>query len=189
MNTKKHLVFPNDASAIFVGLDATPTGSDAANDVVADFTGATAIVTAAQIAGPTPPIVHTPSQTLGSTFKIPSRGLWLVEARVHAVSAAGAVSVRAGLSLDAVVGDLSIDPVVNARTRDVALKTFVAGAGDTTPVLVSMIAAVTAAMAADAALGIVRLLLSNGAGAGAAAATLNLPLAALSFTRLSDLPG
>lgn len=173
---------PSTMGGMWVGLDATPTGSDAANDVVGDFTGTT------QTLFDTPsiatPVTATHSQTLGSTFHPNAEGVWLAYGKVQAQTAA---SVRAGIGFGNVAGDLSIDPVPTSRTLDVSLSTSVAA--DAVPVVVdSGPIVVTRNMALDTTLGLIRLLLSNNAGAGAAAAALNLPLAQLKILRYGNIP-
>lgn len=173
---------PATMGGMWTGLDATPTGSDAANDVVADFTGSTAIIF------DTPsiaiPVLATHSQTLGSTFKVQAEGVWLAFAKVHAITAA---SVRAGIGFDNVAGDLSIDPAYSSRTLDIGLS--ISAAADTVPIMVqSGPIVVTRGLALDPAAGIVRLLLSNNAGAGAAAASLSLTLASIKVLRLGNIP-
>lgn len=170
--------------ALVVGLDATPTGSDASADVVADFTGATTTQFADQSS--TTPIAVTHSQTLGSTFKIAVRGIWEVKAEVPVATAA---SVLAALNLDGVAGDLNTDPVA-LSPRNRAFARWVgtaAGEADTKTLTANIL--VTQTMADDAAQAVVRLLLSNAAGVGATAASLAvLANARLSFTWLADVP-
>jgi hypothetical protein len=170
--------------ALFVGLDATPTGSDASADVVADFTGATTTNFPDQSSAA--PITPVHSQTLGSTFKIGVRGIWEVKAEVPVATAA---SVLAALNLDGVAGDLNTDPAA-ASQRNRAFSRWVgtaAGEADTKTLTANIL--VTQTMADDAAQGIVRLLLSNAAGAGATAASLAiLTNARLTFTWLADVP-
>lgn len=171
--------------AVYVGQAAQVTGTDAANDVVADFTG----TTTTNFGSPSVviPITAVHSITLGSTFKIGVEGVWTVSARVMAQTAA---SVRIGIGIDNVVGDLSIDPVVTSgaeRTLDVALS--IAAAADTVPMFVtSGPIVVTRAMAQSALLGIVRLLMSNNAGAGAADATIVTALTVLTLKRSGNIP-
>lgn len=166
------------------GLDATPTGSDAANDVVADFTGATIEQEGGGILAADTAVVHTPSQTLGSTFAIRVRGLWLVTATVQCQTAA---SVVAGLSLSSPAGELNTDPVLSSSIRDRGRSTSVAA--DQVPIKLSMLVAVRQDAAASTAAGaLVRLLLSDAAGAGAAAASLVLPQCQIELARLADLP-
>lgn len=173
--------------ALFVGLDATPTGSNPTEDVVADFTGAT--VTHFPDISDTTPIFHTPSQTLGSTFKITVRGLWLVTAEVPVVTAA---TVIAALNYEGLAADLNVAPLATTvRNRRRALWTG-AAAGDADTLQVSAPILVTDSSArapSSTGLGIVRLLLSDAAGAGAAAASL-APLAScrLQFDWVCDVP-
>lgn len=170
--------------ALFVGLDATPTGSDASADVVADFTGATA--TQFPDVSLAVPVIHTPSQTLGSTFKIAARGIWEVKAEVPVATAA---TVLSAINLDGVAAELNTDPAALAQ-RNRAFSRWVgtaAGEADTKELVANIL--VTEDMARDAAQGIVRLLLGNGAGAGATAASLAvLGNARIAFTWLADVP-
>lgn len=166
----------------WVGQAAQVTGTDAANDVVADFTGTT------QTLFDTPsiavPVLAAHSITLGSTFKIQAEGIWVLGATIMHQTAS---SVRIGIGIDNVVGDLSIDPVVTSRTLDVSLS--INAAADTVPVKVnSGPIGVTRNMALDPTLGIVRLLMSNNAGAGAADATVVVALSHLWIKRLGNLP-
>lgn len=179
-------VFPqaNTIGALFVGLDDTPTGSG--NDTVADFTGATETQRGAPSVATPVTAVH--SEVDGSRFHINLEGKWHVKARVHHITAS---SVRVGLGLDNVPGDLTIDPPAPNFTtwRDLALS--VNAAGDTVPVIVEADIDITRDMAQDQvaqATGNVRLFLSNNAGAGAAAASLSLAICYIEFTRMGDLP-
>lgn len=169
--------------ALIVGLDATPTGSDAGSDVVADFTGSTATQFGDQ--SQATPITIVNSQTAGSTFKINTRGVWEVKAEVPVATAA---TVLAAINLDG-VGDGGADPTA-LNTRNRAFARWVgtaAGEADTKMLAANIL--VTQTMADDAAQAIVRLLLSNGAGAGATAASLAvLANARLTFTWLCDVP-
>jgi hypothetical protein len=173
---------PNTLGGVWLGQAATVTGSDAANDVVADFTGTTqTLSTSPSIAVP---VLATHSATLGSTFKAQAEGIWIAQATVMAQTIA---SVRIGLGLDNVVGDLSIDPVVTGRTLDVALS--ISAAADTVPVKVNTgPISITRNQAQDATLGIFRLLMSNNAGAGAADAAVAVALTCLQIKRAGNLP-
>lgn len=173
---------PSTMGASYLLQAATITGSDAAHDVVADFTGTT------QILFDTPsnpvPVLATHSAVDGSTFKIQVEGVWVIGAKVHAQTAA---SVRAAVGIDNVLGDLSIDPVVTSRTLDVGLS--ISAGADTVPIsLNSGPIVVTRNMAQDATLGIVRLLMSNNAGAGAADAAVLAALTQLWIKRLGNIP-
>lgn len=175
------LTFPAPVRYYIRGLDATPTGTDPANDVVADFTGGTVVQEGGGILAPDTAVVHTPSQTLGSTFAIRVRGLWHVRACVQMQTAA---AVIAALSLDAAAGELNADPVLSDRIRSRGQVTQ-AAAGDLVAINLDMVVGVRQDAAAAGAL--VRLLLSNAAGAGAAAASLVLPQCCLELTRIADL--
>jgi len=172
--------------ALYVGLDGTPTGTDASNVVVADFTGA---VTTLQTAPSAPsPVTAFHSQTLGSRFHVDVDGMWLVRARVHAQTAA---SVRAAIGLDNVAADLLANPLApNFSTiRDTALR--IAAGADTDAMMLAAIVPITRDMAnqqISGTSGNVRLLLSNNTAAGAAAAALNLPLCWISVERIFDIP-
>ena len=173
--------------AIFTGLAAQVTGTDAANDVVADFTGATAT----QLGTPSvaTPVTHNASITLGSRFHINIEGIWVVKARISHITAS---SVRAAIGVDNAPGDLSIDPVVpNGSTfLDTALSIQLAA--DTSSIEVeSDPFIITRAQAQDQvaqATGNVRLLLSNNAGAGAADASIGTALTFIKFQRIGDVP-
>lgn len=167
---------------MWTGQAAQVTGTDAANDVVADFTGTVQILfDSPSIAVP---VLAAHSITLGSTFKIQAEGIWQIDAIVHAQTAA---SVRVGVGMDNVVGDLSIDPVPTSRTFAVGLS--ISAAADTVPIHVSSgPVGVTRNMALDPTLGIVRLLMSNNAGAGAADAAVLVGLTQLMIKRLGNLP-
>lgn len=177
------LVQPNTFGILAVGLDTTPTGSDASAIMVADFTGST------QTLFPTPseptPVLQTNSQTLGTTFKINRDGMYQVRATVQCQTAA---SVLAAIGLDNIAAELNTNPgPEGARILDRSLR--IAAAADTDAVkLVSRIFAVTRPMATDPAQAIVRLLLSNNAGAGAAVASLAIAACTLTITRLGDVP-
>lgn len=173
---------PTTFGGMWVGLDATPTGSDAAFDVVADFSGTTELLfTSPSIVVP---VIATHSQTQGSTFKITAEGEWHVIADVTAQTAA---SVRAALSIDGIAAEFNVDPIYSSRTPSVKLR--VATAADTDPItLVSGPIIIPRNVALNPAAGIVRLLLSNNAGAGAAATALVLPLTALRIVRGGNIP-
>lgn len=166
----------------WLGQAAQVTGTDAANDVVADFTGTT------ETLFPHPslavPVIAAHSITLGSTFKIAMEGVWVLQAIVHAQTAA---SVRIGIGIDNVVGDLSIDPVLTTRTLAVGLS--ISAGADTVPIVAnSGPIVVTRNQAMDATLGMVRLLMSNNAGAGAADAAVLVGLTQLFIKRLGNIP-
>lgn len=166
----------------WLGQAAQVTGTDAANDVVADFTGTTeTLYTHPSVLVP---VLAAHSITLGSTFKIAMPGIWVLQAIVHAQTAA---SVRIGIGIDNVVGDLSIDPVLTTRTLAVGLS--ISAGADTVPIVVnSGPIVVTQNMAADATLGLVRLLMSNNAGAGAADAAVLVGLTQLWIKRSGNIP-
>lgn len=171
--------------ALYIGQAAQVTGTDAANDVVADFTGT--VETLMGSASIPTPVVAAHSITLGSSFKIAASGVWVVQARVQAQTAA---SVRIGIAIDSVIGDLSIDPVVTPardRTMDVALSISVGADGvamlvSSGPIVVSL------NMAADPTLALVRLLMSNNAGAGAADASVAVAMTVLTLKRVGNIP-
>lgn len=173
---------PNTLGGLWAGQAAQVTGTDAANDVVADFTGTVqSLSTSPSIAVP---VLATHSITLGSTFKCQAEGIWLATASVMAQTAA---SVRIGIGLDNVVGDLSIDPVVTTRTPDVKLS--ISAGADTVPMNVqSGMQSITRNQSNDATLGIWRLLMSNNAGAGAADAAVLVALTSLRIHRAGNLP-
>jgi hypothetical protein len=173
---------PSTLGGLWAGQAAQVTGTDAANDVVADFTGTVqSLSTSPSIAVP---VLATHSITLGSTFKCQTEGIWNANASVMAQTAA---SVRIGIGLDNVVGDLSIDPVVTTRTLDVKLS--ISAGADTVPLNVdSSMQGVTRNQANDPTLGIWRLLMSNNAGAGAADAAVLVALTSLRIRRAGNLP-
>jgi hypothetical protein len=180
------LIFPQDNTfgGLWTGLDATPTGSDAAFDVVADFTGSTETLFTAP--SDDTPVVATHSQTQGSTFKISQEGLWVVSLTVQHATAS---SLIAAIGIDNVAGELNADPPVE-NSRILRRGLSISAGADTVPVaLTSAPFGVTDNMAKSASLGLVRVLLSNAAGAGAPAATLApLAAAALRITRIGSLP-
>lgn len=173
---------PGTMGGIWAGQAAQVTGTDAANDVVADFTGTVqSLSTTPSIAVP---VLAAHSITLGSTFKIQAEGIWVAALSAHAQTAA---SVRIGIGVDNVVGDLSIDPVVTTRTLDVKLS--ISAGADTVPMEAnSKPFGCTRNMANDATLGIVRGLMSNNAGAGAADAAVLVALSTMSIKRMGNLP-
>lgn len=184
MSTEHVFPQPSTFGANFIGLDATPTGSDAANDVVADFTAATQVLFDAPSVAI--PVTATHSQTLGSTFKINVEGIWVISARVQAT---GIASVLAGLGLDNVAGDLSIDPALPTSGRNLDRALSISAAADTVALsLISGPIGITRNQALSSTGGLVRLLLSNNAGAGAAAAALVLASCFICFRRIGDLP-
>jgi hypothetical protein len=174
---------PTTLGILISGLDATPTGTDAANDVVADFTGGTLV----NFDNPSvaTPVTHTPSQTLGSTFHPNVEGIWVM---IGGFMSATAASTRGGAGFGNVAGDLSIDPAFTSRTLDV--KISISAAADTVPVHVETgPQVVTRAMSQDPTLGLFRLLLSNNAGAGATAASLApLAQAHVKILRMGNIP-
>lgn len=190
-NKKNILQQFGDFGAVFTGLDATPTGTDPSADVVADFTGATSgTLSGIPSFNPAlPPVLHTPSQTLGSTFKINAWGIWQACAWVQAQTAA---SVLAAINLDGIAADLNADPVqiAAAPARQMGRGLWIgAAAGDSSPIaLSSRQFIITKRMAQTASLGIVRLLLSNNAGAGAAAASLLLASCSFGLVRVGEIP-
>lgn len=168
----------------WTGLDATPTGSAATNDVVADFTGATQ--TLFPLASVAVPVIHTPSQTLGSTFKVAIEGVWVFIAKL-ATQGAGAVAL--GLGIDNVAAELNTDPLapINARLLDQWLHVppgaMFSGCYATSGPLV-----ITRELALDPARALVRVLASNGANAGVAAASLVLNVCYFKALRIGDVP-
>lgn len=177
----------NTVGAVFVGLAAQVTGSAAAFDVVADFTGATAT----QLGTPSvpTPVTHVPSATDGSRFHINLEGEWVVKARVSHITAS---SVRAAIGVDNPPGDLSIDPVPPNGTTILDLALSVQLAADTSTLMVeSDPFIITRAQAQDQVAqttGNVRLLLSNNAGAGAADASIGTAISFIKFQRIGDVP-
>lgn len=170
--------------ALFVGLDATPTGSDASALVVADFTGAT--TTQFPDLSQATPVVAVHSQTLGSTFKLNTRGIWEVAAEIPVATAA---SVVAAINLDGVAAELNTNPAATAQRNRRRARWIGAAAGDADTIELTASILVTQEMADSAAQGIVRLLLSNDTNAGATAASLAvLANARLGFTWLTDVP-
>jgi len=172
----------NTLGGLWIGQAAQVTGTDATNDVVADFTGTT------EILFPHPslaiPVIAVHEITLGSTFKIAMEGVWILQAKVHAQTAA---SVRVAISMDAAAGELSIDPVPTTRIFDVGLS--ISAGADTVPITVnSGPIVVTRDIAMDPTVGLVRLLMSNNAGAGAADAAVLVELTQLSIKRVGNIP-
>lgn len=167
------------------GLDATPTGTAATNDVVADFTGSTELLfTAPSIAVP---VVAQHSQTLGSTFKPMLEGVWVALARL-ACQAAGAVAL--GLGIDNIAAELNTDPLgaINTRMLDNELRAGL-GAGSFNGMQVtSGPIVITRAMVNNPNVGLFRVLASNAAGAGVAAASLVLPVCYFKLLRIGDVP-
>lgn len=169
------------------GLDATPTGTNAGNDAVADFTGAaTQVSRGTAPTGAISPISHIPSQTLGSIFKIGMRGRWLVRAKVIAQTAA---AVRAALSIDVAAGslDAAVTPQVDGTTIQDSGQVVQAAAGDIVPISLQMVVDINDVIAADQLSGLVRLLITNNAGGPPPAATLVLADCMLSFERIGDI--
>jgi hypothetical protein len=170
--------------AQFVGLDDTPTGSDAAFDVVADFTGATETQFTGNPSNQAP-ITAVHSEVNGSTFKIGVRGKWLIQMEVPVATAA---TVQAAINLDGIAADFAADPA-SANTRNLSIGRVLGTAATSDTIMLSAVAIVTQDVALAAATGIVRILLSNGAGAGATAASLAvLANARLIFTWVGDVP-
>lgn len=170
--------------AQFVGLDATPTGTDPSADVVADFTGATATQFLGNVSNQTP-IVAVHSQTLGSTFKIGIRGKWNVRAEIPIATAA---QVNAAINFDGLAADFTTDPA-SLNDRNLSIGRALGAAATTDTILLSADIIVTQDIALQAATGIVRILLGNGAGAGASAASLAvLGNARVIFTWIGDVP-
>lgn len=173
--------------ALFVGLDATPTGSAAGFDVVADFTGATQ--TDFGDASNAAPITPVHSQTDGSQFRIGVRGVWRVSVEIPVATAA---TVQAAINVDGQAADFSTDPAAT-NTRNVRRGVWTgAAAGDADTIQLSADIRVTQTLADGASTGtggVVRILLSNGAGTGATAASL-APLASarVDFQWIGDLP-
>lgn len=178
-------IFPQqgDVGGLWTGLDDTPTGSDATNAMVADFTGSVQTLFAPPSLAV--PVLATHSETLGSTFKIRLEGMWVVAALVQAQTAA---SVGAAIGLDNIAAELNTATALrSARVKARGLR--IAAAADTDPwQLITPPFAVTRNQAQNAALGIVRLLLNNNAGAGAAAAALVLAACDIIIVRVGDLP-
>jgi hypothetical protein len=169
----------------WVGLDATPTGTAAANDVVADFTGSTQTLFAAPSVAV--PVVALHSQTLGSTFKPMLEGIWVAIARL-ACQAAGAVAM--GVGIDNIAAELNTDPLapITTRTLDNELRAGL-GAGSFNGMMVtSGPIIITRAMVNDPTVGLFRVLASNAAGAGVAAASLVLNVCYFKLLRQGDVP-
>lgn len=173
---------PLTMGSLSVGCAATVTGSDAAHDVVVDFTGAVDT----QFTAPydLTPVLITHSAVNGSEFKIRHEGIWQITGLMEAQTAA---SVRAAIGFDNALGDLSIDPVMTTRTVDMGLR--IAAAADTDPIkLTSGPIVVQRLTAKDPLLAIVRMLASNNAGAGAADAAVAVALTYLKITRTGNIP-
>lgn len=166
------------------GLDATPTGTAASNDVVADFTGSTQLLfTAPSIPIP---VLAVHSQTLGSTFKPMLEGRWIAIARLACQTAA---AVAMGLGIDNVAGELNTDPLtpISMTILDNELR-VPPGASFSGMQLVSGPIIITRAMVNDPARGLFRVLASNAAGAGVAAAALVLNVCYFKLLRIGDIP-
>lgn len=162
-----------------VGLDATPTGTDASADVVADFTGSTQVENPPS--GVTSLFTVINSQTLGTTirFNAGSEGRWKVKGTVVTQTAA---TVFAGLSYKGNAASLNTNPLLTNPTVYEAQRR-IAAAADTDTMSVEMEVEVTPEDANSVTNpGIVRLLLSNGGDAGAAAASLVLTACALEIS-------
>lgn len=177
--------FPLPVRAYLFGLDATPTGTDPAFVVVADFTGASETLQGGGILAGADAFDVVHSQTEGTRIKIRQRGEYIVRAEVQA-QAIG--EVVAGLNFDGAAGDFTINPQYSSRTRSRGAANL-AAATDLQMISLSAPLIVTQDMAGNAAAGIVRLLLSDGAGAGAAAANLELASVMLEIERIRDVPG
>lgn len=166
-------------------LDATPTGSAAAFLGVADFTGGTQTNFLGNPSNQAP-VTSTHSQTDGSTFKIGVRGKWLIRAEIPVATAA---QVVAAINVDGLAADFNgLTPAV-LNDRNIARSAVLGAAATTDTIEMVGVAIITQDMALSAALGQVRILLTNGAGAGATAASLApLANARVIFTWIGDVP-
>lgn len=179
-------VIPNPAGAqavgvLLLGLDATPTGSDASFDVVADFTGSTVEINGE--AGGVPFVVAH-SQTQGSTIKISRSGIYLVQFEI-AVAASSLITMAIGLD-NTTPGETGGEPIRNLqRILAVGRETSLAANSNTRQIVAPV--RISQTMAEDPTRGIVRGLLTNGAGAGAGAATMSLPSCNLSVVDVTSL--
>lgn len=167
------------------GLDATPTGSDAADDVVADFTGST--VTQSPPSGSANLFTVTHSQTVGTVIRaVPgAEGKYLVRFTVVAQTAA---TVFAGVSLDANAAARNTNPLLTNLTM-MGASQRIAAAADTDTNEVTAHVDITQEMVNDPSSlrGAIRMHLSNGADAGAAAAALVLTAASVDIIYLGPL--
>jgi len=189
----------SDVGAIFQGLAATPTGTDAAEILVANFTDAATLLLLGEpsLSVANPPVVHTPSAALGSTFKIAMQGTWQATFFVLAQTAA---TVQAGLGVDNLLAERSgnIQLPVTAGGRILARSARIAAGADTDSltvvgrpfVVTRAMALLTAAAAAatGARIGRVRALLGNGANAGATAASIGVASCYLMLLRIGEVP-
>lgn len=173
------------SGAQFVGLDATPGGSDAAFDAVLDFTGSAQTDFTADPSDAAP-IDPTHSQTQGSSFKISTRGVWAVSMEVAAATAA---TVALGINVDGAAADFDAATTTFTTTRMIARSLLINAAADTVLTTLTGLIYVTADMAASPTQAIVRFLATNNAGGPAPAATL-APLAGarVVFQRIGDAP-
>lgn len=170
-----------DVGGRWIGVDATPTGTNPANDVVVDWTGSTQRLFAAPSVPV--PVIAMHSQTLGSTFKIALEGIWWARSRFNCP--VGAL-IAMGMTLDAAGADLNTDPFV---TSDTILDVCTNGAnGFMAPYVDSGPMVITRRMALDPTLAMVRVLASNLAGAGVDPAGLFLTNTYVVIKRIGDVP-
>jgi len=169
--------------ATFRGVDTTPVGSDAAFSCVVDFTGA--IETRFPAPSIAVPVIAVHSQLQGSTFKVAIEGMWQVNARFLTTNA-GAIAL--GVGLDMLPGQLNTDPFsVDGRLFDAGTKV---GGPPLSVIASSGPRAVTRAMVADPALGVWRVIASNGNGVNApmVLASVFQTNCSITFLRIGPLP-
>lgn len=180
--TKLDVAQPTSMGGLWVGQAATVTGSDAAHDVVGDFTGTTQTIQGSPSVAA--PVVAAHSGTDGSTFKVAIEGIWIAGAAVMHQTAS---SARVAIGVDNVLGDLSIDPAATTRTWDV--KTSISAGADTVPIAcVTPPIVIPRDVAMDPTLGLFRLLQSNNAGAGMADTSVLVAQTQFRLYRLGNIP-
>lgn len=132
------------------------------------------------------PVTVVTTSDLGTSFVPTRRGLYAVDVSSAVISAAGAVSLNAVLSVDAAAADRVVATAPTLKdggvALDVASVAAPAGAGFTTPFKLRGEIIVIE----SAARPVVRLLLTNGAGAVPVAGTVLLAGTTVTFTWLRD---
>lgn len=180
MTIGQNLIEPQIATIL--GANAALVG-DAAHDTVANFLGG--IIA---LEGQDPAAYYLPLSDAvnGTTIKILQPGIYSMRAEVPVVAGTGGATVRAAISLDALLAQLSTNPLMQApgAIKDSA---FVFGASVNIHLAVEADLYVTQAMANNPAQGIARLQWSNNTDAAPVAGTIVIAEASIRVVRIGNL--
>jgi hypothetical protein len=168
------------------GVVAATTGTDAAFDTRASFAALGTELGRYAVNAAGNYLVQTNSATLGTAIKLNLRGQYHVNFTCNCLGAAGPIIVLAGIGLDLAAAQLALDPVITVAGMK-AVGRFSAIEVITQSINISGMVIIDDSRIA--ALGIISIQLSNGAGATPAAADVVDASAGFVITRIADVMG